>query len=179
MAAKKSKQWTITTSKKDIPPALREKDITRFFVEFLDIDQQNQKSTIYLNEDGLRTNNCVVRLVFKIPQDADTGHAPPGTTSIILDLQYEPIYSRTAEPGQLNIRTADYPGNHRFAVKAIEIPIRYGKSTRKFKHFLEVTDKNSLIPCHFSTAKSSGVVGCKYFMRVFQSFHTLRSDTYS
>lgn len=117
----------------------------------------------YLNKDGLRTNHCIVRLVFKIPQDVDTGHAPPGTASIILDLRHDPIYSRPAEPGQPRIKTADNNNHHRFAVKAIDISIHYGKCIRRVKDFLEVIDKNSLIPCHFNTEELS-VVGCKDFV---------------
>ncbi|KAJ5182663.1 hypothetical protein N7492_000279 [Penicillium capsulatum] len=147
-----------------IPVHLRSKNVAHFMVEFLDMDQ-GVLGDDQLNKQGLRSNHCILKLVFQHEQLKDTAHAPAGTNGLVIDLKFAGPSGKKCSDGNLIIKTIGYNGARSKAVKVGEIPITQGRGRNKYKKvkdFLEVLDKNSLLLCGFNTEQET-VVGCQYF----------------
>lgn len=164
VSGSRSKEYMFKTLQ-DIPASLRNKKIASCIVEFLDLDQRPLAAS-QLNEDGMRTNSCILKLLFQRKSLSDTNHAPAGTVGLVMDLQYDGGWGARCSDGDLSIKTISYDGLHRYARKSGNLPVYLrGKhrSNPTLKDFLEVLDNNSLIPCGFNTENTT-VAGCRDFM---------------
>lgn len=163
LASSPGKEYTFKTIR-DIPQYLRAKKIQRCFVEFLDLDQERLTPDQF-DEDGMRTNYCIIRLVFQHKQSHDTDHTPEGTVGIVIELQHDGGWGAKCSDGDLLVKTASYDGPHRYTVKVRELPIQQrGKNKgKRVKDFLEVLNDYTLLPCGFNTEKTT-ITGCKDFM---------------
>lgn len=163
VASSPGKEYTFQ-SIRNIPQHLRAKKIQSFFVEFLDLDQERLAPDQF-DEDGMRTNSCMIRLVFQHKQDHDTDHALAGTVGIVIELQHDGGWGAKCSDGDLLVKTVSYDGPHRYTVKARELPIRQRGRNRgsRVKDFLQVLDDHTLLPCGFNTEKTT-ITGCRDFM---------------
>lgn len=141
----------------DIPVSLRAKKVEKFVVEFIDLDRLYPEGAT-AEPDGIRTNHCIARLVFKHKQDSTTG--------LMINLDYIGTGVLRCGNGRLRIGTANYDGPHQAAAKTKEIPVRKGRGKNKdktVKDFLQVLFRDDLIPCAFNTEQTN-VAGCKDFL---------------
>lgn len=148
----------------EVIKSLEPKAVSEFFLEMLDMDAQfrgGQKlaDDYTLDEDGLRSNHCICKLMFRDPHVATD--APGGFKGICIDLAFQGEGNESVvSEGALVVKPFSYDGPHERAVNIVQIPVHAGKTVFDF---LRVVMDNEMIPCGFNT-ECRRVSGCRDFL---------------
>lgn len=164
----------VVVEQSDVPRGLRGTILDKCVLEFIDTDLQYKLGGGESDESsqgsyGPPTNHAILRLVFRNEHKKDAEYVRGGTKGVILHFHFTGRTQKKCSKGELEVKTFDYDGKHRYAVRCWDVPLKprpEGKSTRTARtlgEFIDVILSNKMIPCAFNT-ETAVAVGCKDFM---------------
>ena len=161
---KTNQKWNFAKNQV-VPQALRAKKVSKCSLEFINVGPSDSKNP----NDNRRLNHSVIRLTLKHAPENNTPYAPADTQSLLLDMAIDPKYDTpeytdaASLPVELLLKTCIYKGEHRDALKIVDLPMNRNKTVRDF---LNVIETSSLTACEFVPEREY-LVGCRDYMWVF------------
>ncbi|KAJ5327201.1 uncharacterized protein N7506_010303 [Penicillium brevicompactum] len=134
--------------------------ISKCALELIDVGPVDE----LFDDDPDRLVHCILRVMLDPALTTESTYAPTNTYSLVLDVTKEnsdpPAENARSLPVEMVIKACTYMGQHRHAMRVIDLPVNGNKTVGYFLHTLKTPGLNT---CEF--IRENGLqIGCRDFM---------------